>query len=171
MGIPVSINGPVMRKLEINGIIFDLPERYEPIKLIGKGTYGAVISAIDGINKEKVAIKKLGKIDDMIDAKRVLREIKIMKHLQHENILGLKDVVYIPKEGEVLGDIYLISELMETDLNRVIKSKQKLKIEHIQYFLYQILRAFKYIHSAGIIHRDLKPSNILLNENCDLKIW
>jgi serine/threonine protein kinase len=72
---------------------------------------------------------------------------------------------------EILGDIYLISELMETDLNRVIKSKQKLKIEHIQYFLYQILRAFKYIHSAGIIHRDLKPSNILLNENCDLKIW
>ena len=60
MGIPVNINGPVMRKLEINGIIFDLPERYEPIKLIGKGTYGAVISAIDGINKEKVAIKKLG---------------------------------------------------------------------------------------------------------------
>jgi mitogen-activated protein kinase 1/3 len=60
---------------------------------------------------------------------------------------------------------------METDLNRVIKSKQKLKIEHIQYFLYQVLRAFKYIHSADIIHRDLKPSNILLNENCDLKIW
>jgi mitogen-activated protein kinase 1/3 len=41
-----------------------------------------------------VAIKKLGKIDDMIDAKRVLREIKIMKNLQHENILGLKDVIY-----------------------------------------------------------------------------
>lgn len=37
---------------------------------------------------------------------------------------------------EVLGDIYLVSELLETDLNRVIKSKQKLKIEHIQYFLY-----------------------------------
>jgi mitogen-activated protein kinase 1/3 len=66
----------------------------------------------------------------------VLREIKIMKNLQHENILGLRDVVYIPKDGEILGDIYLISELMETDLNRVIKSKQKLKIEHIQYFLY-----------------------------------
>lgn len=71
----------------------------------------------------------------------------------------------------MLGDIYLVSELMETDLNRVIKSKQKLKIEHIQYFLYQVLRAFKYIHTANIIHRDLKPSNILLNENCDLKIW
>jgi len=59
----------------------------------------------------------------MIDAKRVLREIKIMKGLVHENILGLKDVIYVPKAGEVLGDIYLVSELMETDLNRVIKSK------------------------------------------------
>jgi serine/threonine protein kinase len=94
-----------------------------------------------------------------------------MKGLVHENILGLKDVIYVPKAGEVLGDIYLVSELMETDLNRVIKSKQKLKMEHIQYFIYQVLKAFKYIHSADIIHRDLKPSNILLNENCDLKIW
>jgi mitogen-activated protein kinase 1/3 len=109
-----------MKRLEINGINFDLPDRYEPIKLIGKGTYGAVISAVDNSTKEKgrswhrwfgyllrvfivsyhlVAIKKLGKIDDMIDAKRVLREIKIMKSLQHENILGLKDVLYHPKEG------------------------------------------------------------------------
>ena len=37
---------------------------------------------------------------------------------------------------ETLGDIYLVSELMETDLNRVIKSKQKLKTEHVQYFIY-----------------------------------
>lgn len=55
-----------MKKLEINGINFDLPERYEPIKLIGKGTYGAVVSAIDNLNKEKVAIKKLSKIEDMV---------------------------------------------------------------------------------------------------------
>ena len=55
-----------MKKLEINGINFDLPERYEPIKLIGKGTYGAVVSAIDNVNKEKVAIKKLSKIEDMV---------------------------------------------------------------------------------------------------------
>ena len=55
-----------MKKLEISGINFDLPERYEPIKLIGKGTYGAVVSAIDNANKEKVAIKKLSKIEDMV---------------------------------------------------------------------------------------------------------
>ena len=42
--------------------------------------------------------------------------------------------------------------------------------DHIQYFLYQILRGLKYIHSANVLHRDLKPSNLLLNANCDLKI-
>lgn len=40
----------------------------------------------------------------------------------------------------------------------------------LQYFLYQLLRGLKYIHSANVIHRDLKPSNLLLNANCDLKI-
>lgn len=40
----------------------------------------------------------------------------------------------------------------------------------MQYFLYQILRGLKYIHSANVLHRDLKPSNLLLNANCDLKI-
>jgi hypothetical protein len=60
-----------MKKLEINGINFDLPDRYEPIKLIGKGTYGAVVSAIDNLNKEKVAIKKLSKIEDMVSSFRM----------------------------------------------------------------------------------------------------
>ena len=40
----------------------------------------------------------------------------------------------------------------------------------MQYFLYQILRGLKYIHSANVLHRDLKPGNILINANCDLKI-
>lgn len=144
---------------------YDLPEKYEIIKIIGKGTYGTVVSAINKETNSNVAIKKLSKIEDIIDAKRVLREIKIMKNLTHENILGLLDVVYIPHETETLGEVYLVMELMETDLNRVIRSKQELTEDHITYFTYQILRAFKFIHSANIIHRDLKPSNILLDEN------
>mmetsp|Transcript_30885 Transcript_30885/g.30374 ORF Transcript_30885/g.30374 Transcript_30885/m.30374 type:complete len:93 (-) Transcript_30885:552-830(-) len=84
------------KKHDFNGTNFELPERYEPIKIIGKGTYGSVVSAVDHLTNEKVAIKKLTKIEDMIDAKRVLREIIIMKNLNHENILNLKDVVYVP---------------------------------------------------------------------------
>ena len=59
---------------------------------------------------------------------------------------------------------------METDLHKIIYSKNELTDEHIQYFLYQILKGMKYIHSSHVIHRDLKPSNLLLNSNCDLKI-
>ncbi|VFQ91459.1 unnamed protein product [Cuscuta campestris] len=59
---------------------------------------------------------------------------------------------------------------MDTDLHQIIRSHQSLSEEHCQYFMYQVLRGLKYIHSANVIHRDLKPSNLLLNANCDLKI-
>jgi mitogen-activated protein kinase 1/3 len=52
----------------------------------------------------------------------------------------------------------------------VIYSRQDLTVEHIQYFIYQILRGLLFMHSANVIHRDIKPSNLLLNKACDLKI-
>ena len=74
----------------------------------------------------------------------------------------------------LLNDIFInkhtiLQSLMETDLHKLLRS-QKLSSDHICYFLYQILRGLKYIHSANVLHRDLKPSNILLNSNCDVKI-
>ena len=59
---------------------------------------------------------------------------------------------------------------MDSDLHQIIVSKQQLSNDHIQYFIYQILRGLLFIHSANVIHRDLKPSNILVNSNCDIKI-
>jgi mitogen-activated protein kinase 1/3 len=70
----------------------------------------------------------------------------------------------------VFDDVYVVMEFMETDLYKIIYSKNELSDEHIQYFIYQILCGLKYIHGAGVIHRDLKPSNLLVNGNCDLKI-
>lgn len=58
---------------------------------------------------------------------------------------------------------------METDLYKLLKT-QKLSNDHVCYFLYQILRGLKYIHSANVLHRDLKPSNLLINTTCDLKV-
>jgi mitogen-activated protein kinase 1/3 len=108
---------------------------------------------------------------DEIDAKRILREIKLLRHFKHENIVNIVDMMPpMARYVDDFTDVYIVSELMETDLYRIIYSKQSLSLDHVQYFIYQVLRALKYIHSANVLHRDLKPSNLLVNSNCDLKI-
>jgi mitogen-activated protein kinase 1/3 len=129
-----------------------------------------VASFFDKKTNLKVAIKKVpNAFEDLVDAKRILREIKLLKFFDHENIISLIDVPR-PEKRTGYNDIYIITDLMETDLHRVIYSRQELTDEHIQYFIYQILRGVLYMHSSGVVHRDLKPSNILANKNCDLKI-
>jgi mitogen-activated protein kinase 1/3 len=59
---------------------------------------------------------------------------------------------------------------METDLCRVIHSKEHFTDAHIQYFMYQMLAGIRYVHEANVLHRDLKPSNILVNSDCAIKI-
>jgi mitogen-activated protein kinase 1/3 len=152
------------------GSSFNLTPRYEFIKKIGHGAYGVVVSAVDHQTNMKVAIKKVSKaFDDLVDAKRIVREIKLLGYFDHDNIITLLDIERPPARTGY-DDIYIITDLMETDLHRVIYSKQAITDEHIQYFLYQALRGVLYMHSGNIIHRDLKPSNLLLNKNCDLKI-
>jgi len=159
-------------KKVFNSISYELPVRYDPIKVLGSGTFGSVISAFDKEKNEKVAIKKLLDIEDFVDAKRALREIIVMKYLKHENLLNLKDLIYLPSPKNLpIGEIYLVNSLMETDLHRIIKAKVQLSDDHVQFIMYQLLKALHFIHSAGVIHRDIKPGNILLNENCDIKIW
>lgn len=154
----------------VSGTKFDVDKRYTFVRAIGHGAYGVVISADDAKDKEKVAIKKVTKaFEDLVDAKRILREIRLLRHFDHENVIHVKDLG-VPESIEKFDDIYIVSELMETDLHRVIYSRQQLTDDHIQYFIYQLLRAMKYIHSANVLHRDLKPSNLLLNANCDLKV-
>ena len=99
----------------------------------------------------------------------IKREIKLLSVFEHENIIKLIDIIK-PDDKNKFKDIYIITDLMETDLHRVNYSKQKLSDDHIQYFTYQILKAVLYLHSGNVIHRDLKPSNLLLNKKCDLKI-
>eukprot|EP00243_Klebsormidium_subtile_P001494 TRINITY_DN1263_c0_g1_i2.p1 TRINITY_DN1263_c0_g1~~TRINITY_DN1263_c0_g1_i2.p1 ORF type:complete len:598 (-),score=94.08 TRINITY_DN1263_c0_g1_i2:133-1926(-) len=144
--------------------------RYHIQEVIGRGSYGVVCSAIDSHTGEKVAIKKINDIFEHVsDATRILREIKLLRLLRHPDIVEIKHIMLPPSRRE-FKDIYVVFELMESDLHQVIKANDDLTPEHYQFFLYQLLRALKYIHTANVFHRDLKPKNVLANADCKLKI-
>ncbi|KAG8086527.1 hypothetical protein GUJ93_ZPchr0010g9861 [Zizania palustris] len=149
---------------------YDDANRYRIQEVIGKGSYGVVCSAIDLHTKQKVAIKKVHNIFEHVsDAARILREIKLLRLLRHPDIVDIKHIMLPPSRRD-FKDIYVVFEFMESDLHQVIKANDDLTKEHYQFFLYQLLRALKYIHTASVYHRDLKPKNILANSNCKLKI-
>lgn len=155
----------------VYGNLFEVTKKYvPPLRPLGRGAYGIVCAAINSETREEVAIKKIGNaFDNLTDAKRTLREIKLLRHMDHENVIAIKDIIR-PPQRENFNDVYIVSELMDTDLHQIIRSNQQLNDDHCQYFLYQLLRGLKYVHSASVLHRDLKPSNLFLNANCDLKI-
>lgn len=152
----------------IRGQLFEVGPRYNQLAYIGEGAYGMVVSAVDTVTKTKVAIKKISPFEHQTYCQRTLREIKILTRFRHENIIDIRDILRVPSI-EQMKDVYIVQCLMETDLYKLLKT-QRLSNDHICYFLYQILRGLKYIHSANVLHRDLKPSNLLLNTTCDLKI-
>ncbi|XP_013590542.1 PREDICTED: mitogen-activated protein kinase homolog D5-like [Brassica oleracea var. oleracea] len=158
-------------RYNISGNIFEVPAKYKPpIMTLGSGGYGLVCSAVNSESNETVAIKKImHACENPIQAKRTLREIKLLRHLEHENIVGIKDII-VPPQRDFFEDVYIAFEMMDSDLYKVITSYEKLTKDHYQYFLYQILRGLKYIHSANVLHRDLKPSNLLVSVKCELKI-
>uniref|UniRef100_A0AC35TN64 Mitogen-activated protein kinase n=1 Tax=Rhabditophanes sp. KR3021 TaxID=114890 RepID=A0AC35TN64_9BILA len=153
---------------EIRGQIFNVAPRYVNLSYIGQGAYGCVASALDTTTKERVAIKKISPFEHQTFCQRTLREIKILARFKHENVINIQEIIRAPTI-DMMKDIYIVQSLMETDLYKLLRT-QRLSNDHICYFLYQILRGLKYIHSANVLHRDIKPSNVLLNTTCDLKI-
>lgn len=103
------------------------------INLIGSGAYGVVCAVQNKLSdtKEKYAVKKIEKaFEHKVFAQRTLRELKIMRLLNHENVLSICNIL-LPENRTEYADIYVITELMETDLAQIIKSPQPLSEEHI----------------------------------------
>jgi serine/threonine protein kinase len=149
------------------------------LKLVGTGGSGAVYSAIDVKTDKRVALKRVN-LQDQLGCKGALRQISVFKRLGHENIVRLEKVV--GPEGQSIDSsssenfkefqfVFLVQELVETDLHKILQSNGTLSEDYVKLFLYQLLRGVKYIHSSNVIHRDIKPSNILVDpENLLLKI-
>lgn len=141
------------------------------MRLVGTGGSGAVYSAIDVETDQRVALKRLF-LRDRMNCRAALREVKVLKTLEHENVVKLTKVV--DSEGLPFQDgadenfkgateLYLVEELVDSDLHHILQSKGKLREDYVKLFLYQLLRGLKYIHSANVVHRDVKPSNLLVD--------
>ncbi|CAB3361123.1 Hypothetical predicted protein [Cloeon dipterum] len=151
--------------LELDDFII---KKYEIKKRIGKGAYGIVWKACERKSKKVVALKKIfDAFTNQTDAQRTYREIMFLKAFSgHPNVIRLLGV----HSALNYKDIYLVFEYMDTDLHRVILSKDILKDVHKRYIMYQLLKATLFLHSGNVIHRDQKPSNILIDTNCTCKI-
>jgi serine/threonine protein kinase len=184
---------------------FHLPPRYTVTRAVGKGSFGTLVAAQDSVTGKTVAIKKVeggsgGLGTDLHESKKLLREMRLLQHFQHENIMSLHDIMVPCGEGaagtmaaaasgsgEGSGSgsgssvsvgwrqtFYLVQDLMDTDLHRVIqnaaKGRQQITDNHVRCFAYQTLRGIYACHSAQVLHRDLKPSNLLVNKDCTLRI-
>lgn len=138
--------------------------RYEPVEILGHGAYGRVYKARDIENNTYIAMKKMN-----IDLERegvpttTLREVALLKELNHMHIVKLFDVVVTEKK------LFLIFEFLERDLRKLL-DEAPLSGEQIRKIMSQILDALVFCHSRRFMHRDLKPENILIDSELNIKL-
>uniref|UniRef100_A0A672YI51 mitogen-activated protein kinase n=1 Tax=Sphaeramia orbicularis TaxID=375764 RepID=A0A672YI51_9TELE len=152
---------PHFYREEINSTMWEVPEKYTRLKQIGTGAYGSVCSAINDKTKEKVAIKKLHRpFQSEIFAKRAYRELRLLKHMKHENVIGLLDVFTPVTSLDDFQDFYLVMPYMYTDLSKV---RGHLSEDKVQFLVYQMLCGLR-------VSNHHSPGNLAVNQDCELKI-
>jgi len=144
-------------------------EKYSKIDKIGEGTYGVVYKAKNEGNGELVALKriKLDSEDEGLPA-TAIKEISLLKGLNHPNIVRLHEVIHEEKK------LTLVFEYLDMDLKKLMDEKKrkgdKLAPDAIKSFLYQLLQGIAFCHEQRVLHRDLKPQNLLINRKGELKL-
>ena len=135
--------------------------RFDKLEKLGEGTYGIVYKAKDLQKNTIVALKKIRlENEDEGMPSTAMREIAILKELNHPSIVSLMDVIYLPSEKKLT----LVFEYLEYDLKKYIKSlTSPLESNLIQSYMRQLLEGIVHCHNRRIIHRDLKPQNLLID--------
>lgn len=174
---PIVINSSksfIDVNLTINGLRnVDL---YEIISQIGEGSYGQVYKAKEKKTNTFVALKKV-RLEHESEGFPItaIREIKILRQLNHKNVVNLREVV-TDKEDTLEfkkggGSFYLVFEYMDHDLTGLIESGMvDFTVKDNAIIMRQLLEGLNYCHKQNFIHRDIKCSNILLNNKGELKL-
>ena len=138
--------------------------------MLGTGAYSTVWEAKHLPTGSTVAIKiEEIEFEDIVTCKRVLREIMLLRKLEHPNIVKVIEVFMRPKQNTQI-EIYVVMELIDTDLIQLLKSPSYLSEKQIKTIFYYILVAMKYLQSAEVMHRDIKPANVLITKRSQPKL-
>ncbi|EDW98997.1 putative mitogen-activated protein kinase 14C [Drosophila yakuba] len=155
-------------RVEVDKIVWEFPDSYQLVSFLGGGSFGRVAKVRIRGTKEYFALK-MRPLESEEDAKGAYREIRLLKHMDHRNITCLLNVFHPPAVGMAFRQVYLVTHLMDEDL-QVYSRSRRMREHEIRPILYQILRGLKCMHSAGVVHRDLMPCNIAINANNEVRI-
>ncbi|KAJ2793852.1 negative regulator of the PHO system [Coemansia helicoidea] len=143
-----------------------MESNYQRIEHLGEGTYATVYKGRSP-KGEIVALKEIHLDPEEGAPSTAIREISLMKELDHENVLKLLDVVHTETK------LMLVFEYMDKDLKRYMDSVGNhgaLPPQTIKVLMFQMLKGIKYCHDMLVLHRDLKPQNLLINSRNQLKL-
>eukprot|EP00538_Stauroneis_constricta_P004699 CAMPEP_0119570744 /NCGR_PEP_ID=MMETSP1352-20130426/43764_1 /TAXON_ID=265584 /ORGANISM="Stauroneis constricta, Strain CCMP1120" /LENGTH=449 /DNA_ID=CAMNT_0007620417 /DNA_START=3452 /DNA_END=4801 /DNA_ORIENTATION=- len=167
-----TIGGKVSIRLPV--VLRDV-DVFEKKHQVGQGTYGSVFVAKDKKTSEIVALKRINTMQEENGFPiTALREVKILKALDHPNIVTLKEIVTskeTAEKGALPKNVFMVFEYLEYDLTGVLETPEiRLNQDHIKSWSQQLLSGIHYMHINKVIHRDLKASNLLVNRKGELKI-
>ncbi|GMI37120.1 hypothetical protein TeGR_g13468 [Tetraparma gracilis] len=157
-----------------------LLSRYERTEVIGEGAYGVVYKGIRHRDQSTVAIKKIrlyeGDVEERGVPKAVIREVGLLRELNHNNVVKLLDVIHIEKRLMLVFEF--VQEDLKTYLDRqqvngaktLISQRVGIGLSKVKSILHQILLGVAYCHLNRVLHRDLKPHNILVTDDGRVKL-
>lgn len=161
-----EVNTLSMKKLDTG---YRVINKYIVQRELGKGSFGDVYLCKDQETGEEFAMKMINRPQSTWndDASSIKQEIAVMKRLQHQNIVGLREVI----DDNNARKIFLIQEFMEGGpLMPDAETVEPLDVATARRYFRDILRGVCYLHSEGIVHRDIKPQNMLLSADGIVKI-
>ncbi|PWY89935.1 kinase-like protein [Aspergillus heteromorphus CBS 117.55] len=143
----------------------DLTDRYQIMKLLGQGTFGKVVEAVDKQRKTRCAIKIIRSIQKYRDASRI--ELRVLSTLASNDKQNRNKCIHLRDCFDYRNHICIVTDLLGQSVFDFLKGNGFVPFpsSQIQNFARQLFTSVAFLHDLNLIHTDLKPENILLVSN------